>query len=186
MVKEVKRKKVEKVIVFIDGNNLYHSLGRMFNNEKTDYFNFEKFIKYIVGDRKLVETYYYIASFDINYNPESYANQQKFFNKLRKIKDFNLIICRMQKIKVEGKFIYQVKEDDIRLALNMTELVDKYDTAILVSNDGDFVPAIESVQKKGKKVENIGIGSDFSYYLRQVCDRFKKLTKKDVSQVLGD
>lgn len=183
MVKKAKR---EKVIVFIDGNNLYHSLGRMFDNEKTDYFNFEKFIKYIVGDRKVIETYYYIGSFDINYNSESYANQQRFFNKLRKIKDFNLIVCRMQKIKVDGKFIYQVKEDDIRLALDMTKLVDKYDTAILVSNDGDFVPAIESVQEKDRKVENIGIGRDFSYYLKQVCDRFRKLTKEEVSQFFGD
>ena len=181
-----KIEKVEKIIIFIDGNNLYHSLRRMFNNEKKDYFNFEKLIKYIACNRKVVMTYYYIGSFDINYNQKSYAEQQRFFNKLKKIKNFNLTICRMQKIRIDGKLIYQVKEDDIRLALDMSELAPKYNTAILVSNDGDFVPAVETVQKKGKKVENIGLGMDFSYYLKKVCDRFKRLTKKDVLQLLGD
>jgi uncharacterized LabA/DUF88 family protein len=30
-----------------------------------------------------------------------------------------------------------------------------YDTALIVSGDEDFVPAIRKVQKLGKKVENI-------------------------------
>ncbi len=185
MVKE-KLKKIDKIIIFIDGNNLYHSLGRMFNDEKTDFFNFEKLIKYITGKRQVIETYYYIGVFDLTYNSESYADQQRFFSKLRKIKNFNLVTCRMQKVKIDGNLIYQVKEDDIRLALDMTKLADKYDTAILVSNDGDFVPAVELVQEKGKKVENVGIGKSPSYYLKQVCNGFKKLNKKNILQLLGN
>ena len=55
--------KIEKIIIFIDGSNLYHSLGRIFNNEKTDFFNFEKFIKSIANGRKVIETHYYIGIF---------------------------------------------------------------------------------------------------------------------------
>lgn len=67
--------KIEKIIIFIDGNNLYHSLGRIFNNEKTDFFNFEKFIKHIANDRKVIETYCYIGIFDLTYNSKNYATQ---------------------------------------------------------------------------------------------------------------
>lgn len=178
--------KIEKIIIFIDGNNLYHSLGRIFNNEKTDFFNFEKFIKHIANGRKVIETYYYIGIFDLTYNSKSYATQQRFFSKLRKIKNFNLFTCRMQKVRIGGKTIYQTKEDDIRLALDMIKLVDKYDAAILVSNDGDFVPVVEFVQEKGKRVENVGIGKSPSYYLKQVCDGFRKLNKKEILQLLGN
>lgn len=185
MAKE-ETKKIEKILIFIDGSNLYHSIGRMFNNEKTDFFNFEKLIKSIAGKRKLIETHYYIGIFDRIYNPKSYADQQRFFSKLRKIKNFNLFTCRMQKVRIDGKVVYQTKEDDIRLALDMIKLIDKYDTAILVSNDGDFVPIVEFIQEKGKKVENIGIGKSSSYYLRQVCDGFRKLNKREILQLLGN
>ena len=185
MVKE-ELKEAEKIIIFIDGSNLYHSLGRMFKNEKTDFFNFEKFIRHIADGRKVIETYYYIGIFDRTYNPKSYADQQRFFSKLRKIKNFNLFTCRMQKARIDGKNIYQTKEDDIRLALDMVKLTDKYDIAVLVSNDGDFVPVVEFVQEKGKKVKNIGIGKCPSYYLKQVCDGFKRLNKKQILQLLGN
>lgn len=183
---EEESKRIEKIIIFIDGNNLYHNLERMFNNEKKDFFNFKKFIKHLANDRKVIETYYYIGIFDLTYNSKIYANQQRFFSKLRKIKNFNLFTCRMQKVKIDGKNIYQTKEDDIRLALDMVKLTDKYDTAILVSNDGDFVPVVKFVQEKGKKVENIGIGKSPSYYLKQVCDRFRKLNKREILQLLGN
>lgn len=92
----------------------------------------------------------------------------------------------MQKVRIDGKTIYQTKEDDIRLALDMIKLTDKYDIAILVSNDGDFIPVIEFIQGNGKKVENIGIGKSPSYYLKQVCDEFRKLNRKEILQLLGN
>jgi len=178
----------EKIIIFIDGANLYHRIKNMFANEKTDYFNFNKFIKYLTGDRELIAIYYYNVALDINHNPKSYAAQQKFFYKLKKIKNLKLIVCRMQKVIIGGKEVYQAKEDDIHLASDMIELGvdDTYDTAILVSGDGDFVPAIKVVQRRGKKVENVGFEKEFSYYLKKVCDRFRKLSKDTVSKFFGD
>jgi uncharacterized protein (TIGR00288 family) len=65
----------------------------------------------------------------------------------------------------------------VKLAYN-----NAYDSAILVSSDGDFVPAIQAVKEKGKNVENIGFENKFSYHLQQVCDRFTKLRKDVVEQ----
>jgi len=55
-----------------------------------------------------------------------------------------------------------------------------YDTAILVSSDGDFVPAIQAVKEIGKNVENVGFEIKFSYHLQQECDKFIKLKKETV------
>ncbi|MEK6891097.1 MAG: NYN domain-containing protein [Nanoarchaeota archaeon] len=115
-------------------------------------------------------------------------NGVDFFLGLKKIPDFELILCRMQKDEVNGRIIYTVKEDDIHIAVDMVKLAynDAYDTAILVSTDGDFVPAIQAVKERGKKVENIGFETKFSWHLRQKSDRFKKLKKKEIASLFND
>jgi len=177
-------KEKESIIVFIDGSNLYHLVRQICPEKRQIEFSFSKFLKEIIGNRNLVRVYYYNCPLDISKNPEAYRSQQRFFQKLKEIPNFKLILCRMQKVKIDGKTIYQVKEDDIHLAVDMVKLAynNAYDTAILVSSDGDFVPAINAVQEIGKKVEGIGFEHKFSFYLKQVCDRFTKLQKKEVEK----
>jgi len=55
---------------------------------------------------------------------------------------------------------------------------DKYDTGILVSGDGDFVPAVRSVQKKKKQVENIFFSGSSSRKLKNFCDKSLELTRE--------
>jgi len=172
----------ERVIVFIDGSNLYHLVKRLCPDKKQIKFNFNRFLKNIVGERNLVKVYYYNCPLDISNNFEGYKSQQRFFQKLKNIPKFKLILCRMQKVRINGETVYQVKEDDIHLAVDMVKLAyqDAYDTAILVSSDGDFVPAINAVREIKKNVEDVGFESKFSYHLKQVCDKFMKLGKEDV------
>ena len=174
----------ERIIVFIDGSNLYHLVKKLFPEENQSNFNFDKFLKKIVGNRNLVRVYYYNCPLDRNKNNKAYRSQQRFFQKLKEIPNFKLILCRMQKVKINGKTTYQVKGDDIHLAVDMVKLAynNAYDTAILVSSDGDFVPAINAIQEIGKKVEDIGFEHKFSFHLKQVCDGFTKLQKKEVEK----
>ena len=171
----------ERVIIFIDGSNLYHILKDMYGHSRTLMnFDFEIFIDLIINNRKKIRTYYYTAPLDRKKNAEIYAKQQRFFEKLKKMQNFKLVLCRMQKEKIDGKTIYLVKEDDIHLAVDMVKLAynNAYDTAVLVSSDGDFVPAIKSIQEIGKKVENIGFKTKFSWHLKQECDKFTQLNKE--------
>jgi uncharacterized LabA/DUF88 family protein len=174
----------ERIVIFIDGNNLYHIVKRMFPNKRQIDFNFKKFIDFLAANRTCIGVYYYTAPLDKSYDEAGYMKQQKFFDLLQRIPNFKLVLCRMQKVIVEGKKIYQVKEDDIHLAVDMVKLAynDKYDTAVLVSSDGDFAPAVLSVKEIDKKVENIGFENIFSYHLKQKCDRFRKLRKDGVEQ----
>ena len=177
--------KKERVAIFIDGSNHYHIVKDMFNSkERSMGFDFEKFIAELVGDRKLIRTYYYTAPLNRKKDEKTYQKQQRFFAMLNRIPNFNLVLCRMQKVRMDGKEIYQVKEDDIHLAVDMVKLAynDAYDTAILVSSDGDFNPAVKIVKEVGKNIENIGFETKFSYHLKQECDKCKILTKKEVKK----
>jgi uncharacterized LabA/DUF88 family protein len=174
----------ERVMIFIDGSNLYHIVKNLVPDKKANDFNFDKFVNYLSRDKKLVRIYYYNIPLDRRKGEESYIKQQKFFDKIQRIPKFTFVLCRMQKKKSNNKIIYEAKEDDIHLAVDMVKLAynDAYDTAILVSSDGDFVPAVQAVKEKGKNVENIGFENKFSYHLQQTCDRLTKLKKEEVKQ----
>lgn len=58
----------ERVSIFIDGNNLYHSLNRI----KAGKIDYGKLIKELTGKRLLVNAFYYIAPLDISSDEEKY------------------------------------------------------------------------------------------------------------------
>ncbi len=159
----------QRVVIFIDGSNLYYSLKDL----EVDKLNFKKFLQTISKDKLLITTYYYNASLDISVNQKKYWEQQKFFDFLRKIPDFKVVLCRMRKHKKDGKFIFDVKGDDVYLAVDLVSgaYENLYDIAIIVSGDEDFVPAIQKAQKLGKKVINAYFKSTSSNYLKHTCDK---------------
>ncbi|MEK6887781.1 MAG: NYN domain-containing protein [Candidatus Aenigmatarchaeota archaeon] len=161
----------ERVCIFIDGSNFYHSVKDTFNIHDSQ-IDFAKLIEILRKDRLLIGTYYYNAPLDINYNKETYWKQQRFFADLRKMPALHIILAHMRKTKQDGKVQYSVKGDDIHLAIDMVSFAyeNLYDTAILVSGDGDFEPAIKRVQKLGKSVENAYFTISRSSLLKQVSD----------------
>lgn len=178
---------MKRTIVFIDGSNLYHILKKEISELKEDLdFIMERFLRFISKGTELIETYYYIAPLDKKKDEKTYREQQKFFNKLRKIPNFNLILCRLQKEKIDGRIVYRVKEDDINLASDMIHLAhkNKYDEAILVSSDGDFVPAIKIVKEIGKEIKNICFSSRVSWHLLKECSSFKNIKKQELFEFL--
>lgn len=178
------KKETKRVIIFIDGSNLYHIVKKLLPDKKPNDFNFEEFVKYLAGDRNLIRTYYYNVPLDMMKDLDSYMKQQRFFDKIKRTPNFTFVLCRLQKKKSGGKTNYEAKEDDIHLAVDMVKLAynEAYDIAILVSSDGDFVPAVQAIKEKGKNVENVGFENKFSYHLQQVCDRFVKLRKELVEK----
>lgn len=162
----------KRVAVFIDGSNFYHSVKDILNAHDRQ-IDFAKFTELLRKDRLLIGVYYYNAALDRGHNEHVYWKQQRFFSELKRIPGFHVILCNMRKIrKPDGSFEFAVKGDDIHLATDMLSLAyeDIYDVAILVSGDGDFVPAVWKVQKLGKKVENAYFYASRSDFLRKVCD----------------
>ena len=174
---------MKRVAIFIDGNNFYFGLRKLYGKNKSlKNFNFEKFAQFLSKKDSVVAIYYYNALLDKEHNPEKYESQKEFFEILKKIPNFHLILCKLLKRNITGtnKFYYIIKEDDIRMAVDMVENAcnDNFDIAILVSGDGDFVPAVLSVKKKNKFVENIYFKNSSSRNLKNFCDKSLELKKE--------
>jgi len=156
----------ERVALFIDGSNFYHALKDKFGRADLD---FEVFASELCGERRLVRTYYYNVPVDQEREPQRYADQRKFFARLHQTPYLTLKL---------GRLVYRggvpiEKGVDVRLATDMLNLAWKnvYDTAIIISGDGDFADAVEAVKELGKHVENAYTKKGLSQHLRQACDR---------------
>jgi len=171
------RQSDERVAIFIDGSNFYHSTKKILKMDER--INFQKFLDVLTGNRKLVDAFYYVAPLDITADRQKFKKHKKFLDSIKKIPNFNVILCTLKKLKNNGKYIYLIKGDDVRLShdILMGAVKDLYDTAIIVSGDEDFFPLIKTVREYGKKVENAYIRSSSSYKLRKACDYSLNISK---------
>ena len=174
---------MKRVAVFIDGNNFYFGLRKLYGkNKDLKNFDFEKFAQFLAGKEKVIAIYYYNALLDKEHNPDKYESQKEFFEKLKQIPNFHLVLCKLLKRNITGtdKFYYIIKEDDINMAVDMVENAcdDNFDIAVLVSGDGDFVPAVRSVKKKNKIVKNVYFRNSSSRNLKNFCNESLELTKE--------
>src|SRR3990172_5921707 len=159
----------KRVSVYIDGSNLYFSIKKTFNCK----IDLDKFCKKLIGDNELVKINYYIAPVEQFRNPEMYAQQQSFLEKIRKINKLNIVFGRLEKRKKDGKTYYVEKASDVNLALNLALDAQKgeYEKALLISNDGDFSGAVSSAINFGRRVVYIAIGNNkmISHHLNKVA-----------------
>lgn len=138
----------DRVMIFIDGSNLYHSLRDVHGRTSLDY---TKFVGCLANDRDLKRTYYYGALVDQTRQPKIYQDQQRFLAVLRGLPYFEVRL---------GYLVYRggqpiEKGIDVRLATDMLTRAykDHFDVAILVSGDNDFTDLVQAVKDQGKHVE---------------------------------
>lgn len=169
----------ERVAIFIDGRNFYHSTKNL--ERKGFEINLWKLVSDLVGSRELVTAYYYNAPLDKEYNLETYEKHNEYLDDLRKIPKFKVILCDVRKTKNEdGSFSYEVKGDDVYLAhdLLLGAFDNLYDIAIIVSGDADFIPVINTLRNRfKKKVGNGFFRRTSSYKLRRACNFSVNLNK---------
>lgn len=165
---------MERISVFIDGENFLYGV-KSINKFYTDFnFDFKRYIINLTKGKKLIDIYYFIAPLKQNLNPIIYTKQQKLLSRLRK-EGIKVVLCKRRKRdKDDGAQSHKIKEDDIRLALQMQKdaYENKFDTAILFSGDGDFVPLPEFLKERGKKMEVVYFKDSISVSLLRVC-KFK-------------
>ena len=165
----------ERVAIFIDGSNLYHNLKRYKIKTK-----FEEIIKKVETKREIVDIFYYTALLDKLIDENGYNKHKKFLDKIKKIANFNVVLCTLRKMILEnGSVDFAIKGDDVYLATDLIKgsYEDLYDVAIIISGDADFIPAIKLTQKNGKKVINAFFPKSSSYQLRNCCDGSINLRK---------
>jgi uncharacterized LabA/DUF88 family protein len=133
----------------------------------------------------VIKINYYIAPIEQFSNPEMYAEQQSFFEKLKKIPHLNIIFGRLERRKKDGEEYYIEKASDVNLALDLVLDAQKniYDEAYLISNDGDFSGAVLAARSFGRKVIYAAIGAknSISYHLKKVVSRTINIDKDFIS-----
>jgi len=176
---------MQRVSVYIDGANFLYGI-RSINEKYTDFkFDFKRYIQKLLKNRLLVDIYYYNASLKQELNPELYKKQQQFFERLRQIERFKVILCKRQRRTTkDGSDTYTIKGDDIHLALDMLRdaYENKFDVAILISGDGDFSPLVRYVRKLSKTIESSYFANNISLDLLKECNSSTIIDKKVVNE----
>jgi len=160
----------DRVMMFIDGSNMYHSLKGHFRRTDID---LGKFSRKILDGRRLVRIYYYNAEVGQKEEPERYKDQQKFLSGVEAIPYMELRLGRLVYNNWPGSPPYE-KGVDIQLATDMIthSYKNNYDAAILVGGDTDYVGALQAVKDNGKNVEVALFGKgQTSLQLRKVADK---------------
>jgi uncharacterized LabA/DUF88 family protein len=175
---------MKRVAVYIDGSNFYFSVKKKFDCR----VDIEKFCKKLAGENNLAKINYYIAPVEQFSNPKMYAEQQRFFRKLKKIEKLKIIFGRLEKRKQDGKEYFVEKATDVNLALDIAldAQANEYDEAFLISNDGDFSGAIKAATERfSKKVTYVAIGNTrmISYHLKNVASKTMKINQNFIDEV---
>jgi len=166
----------DRVMIFIDGSNLYHSLKNIFGRTDLD---IGRFCRKLLGRRRLVRIYYYNARVGRKEEPERYRHQQQFFTSVNAVPYLELRLGRLVYTNWPNVPPYE-KGIDVQLTTDMLthSFKNNYDVAILVGGDNDFVGALQSVKDNGKHVEVALFGKmGSSWQLRQVSDRVVTINK---------
>lgn len=176
--------KKKKIVIYIDGSNFYFSIKNAFNYR----IDIEKFCKKLVGKNELIKINYYIAPIKQFNNPVMYAEQQNFFEKLKKIDKLNIIFGRLEKRKRDGETYYVEKATDVNLALDLALDAQKqiYDEAYLISNDGDFSGAVKAAINFKIIIIYVAIGTNknISFHLKKVSSKTLKINKEFISEII--
>jgi len=162
--------KEERVMIFVDGSNMYHSLKAYFHRTDID---LGKFCEKLVNKRKLVRIYYYNAEVGQAQEPERYKDQRAFFDSVEAIPYTELRLGRLVYTNAWPNTPPYEKGVDVMLATDMLThcFKNNYDTAILVAGDADFVGALQAVKDDGKHCEAALFGEErTSVPLRKVAD----------------
>jgi uncharacterized LabA/DUF88 family protein len=165
-----KRDPTERVAVFVDGANLYHSIKNYYKG----ILDYQRLLAAAVGDRKLLRATFYIVEKPETDESQGTPSARSFVYNLNKfgykVRSKPLVIH--ETLTPDGERTVSHKGDwDIGIVVDMMRLAEHTDTYVLVSGDGDYVEAVEYLQsEKGIRVEVISAAQCTSQALLDVCD----------------
>ena len=158
-----------RVAIFIDGSNLFYAALQL--GIEIDY---TKLLCKLTSGSRLFRSFFYTGVDRTN------EKQQGF-----------LLWMRRNGYRVIAKDLVQLPDGskkanlDVEIAVDLVALVDYYDTAVLVSGDGDLAYAADAASYRGARVEVVSLRSMTSDSLINVADRYIDLegVKDDIRKL---
>jgi uncharacterized LabA/DUF88 family protein len=158
-----------RVAIFIDGSNLFYAALQL--GIEIDY---TKLLQRLTGNSRLLRAFFYTGVDRTN------EKQQGF-----------LLWMRRNGYRVISKELVQLPDGskkanlDVEIAVDMMALAGSYDTAVLVSGDGDLAYAVDAASYRGVRIEVVSLRSMTSDHLINVADQYIDLEtiKEDIMKV---
>ena len=160
--------KEQRVGVFIDTQNVYHSARNLYKAR----VNFGAVLKEAVAGRKLVRAVAYVITTEA-------GDEKNFFEALSKLgietktKDLQIFSSGTKKA-----------DWDVGLAVDAIKMSPRLDSVVIVSGDGDYIPLVEYLQVSGVQVEVVSFGKSTSGKLREAVDDFVDLSENPKKYLL--
>ena len=162
--------KEQRVGVFIDTQNIYHSAKNLYHSK----VNFGNIVKDAVGERSLIRAVAYVITTEA-------GDEKAFFEALTKMG----IETKTKDLQIFGSGAKKA-DWDVGLAIDAVKLAPKLDAVILLTGDGDFAPLVEYLQvNEGCQVEVVSFGKSTSSKLREVVDDFFDLDENPQKYLIG-
>lgn len=157
-----------RVAIFIDGSNLFYAALQL--GIEIDY---KKLLCRLTGGARLLRSFFYTGVDSTN------EKQQSF-----------LLWMRRNGYRVVAKELIQFPDGskkadlDVEIAIDMLTLADYYDTAILVSGDGDLAYAVNALTYQGIRLEVVSLRSMTNEALINIADCYIDLDsiKEDIQK----
>ena len=158
-----------RVAIFIDGSNLFYAALQL--GIEIDY---TKLLVRLTGGSRLLRAFFYTGVDRTN------EKQQGF-----------LLWMRRNGYRVIAKDLVQLPDGskkanlDVEIAVDLMALVGSFDTAVIVSVDGDLAYAADAVSYRGARIEVVSLRSMTSDSLINVSDRYVDLDqiKEEIQKV---
>ena len=178
---------IQKLMIFVDGQNLFYGCNSYQKGFVWDYDKFINVLTNLAPKRKLIQVYYHasIAPVDPNRlgDDARYRKQQMFYNVLRQKCKTEIKETKVQSIPCPNcnTTFKRPKEKGVDVALAADLLLygmtGDYDVAILVSGDSDYIPVLQKLaeRKPNLKIEIAQFTGQVGYDLRNLGFRFYAL-----------
>ncbi len=155
----LKKHKGQRVAVFLDVQNLYHSAKHLYDAR----VDFDKVVREAVSNRSLIRALAYVIK-------TKTGEERAFFEALTSIG----IEIRVKELQ---EFYGGMKKGDwdVGLAVDAIRISEGIDAVVLVTGDGDFVPLVEYLKNRGKRVEVLAFERSASSKLKEAADEFVNL-----------
>lgn len=168
-----------RVVVFIDNSNIFKILDTLQEVNKDMWckqYNPLVLAQKLSGSRKVEKIIFYCAPPPqdlLTRKPQEYASQNRYYTQVGNLPLVEVKFATLTKnsgVLTEKNLDTQLTADVILMAA-----ANQYDHAIIVSNDGDFVSAIDGAKSQGKKVEVAHFRLKASMNLRKSADITRRL-----------
>ena len=147
-----------RVAIFVDGSNLFYAASQL--GIEIDY---AKLLRYLTAKDRLLRAFFYTGVDVTN------EKQQNFLHWMRR--NGYRVVTKELATFADGS---QKANLDVEMAIDMLTLVG-YDTAVLVSGDGDLASAVDRISYQGVRVEVVSLRSMTSDSLLNYADFYLDL-----------